>query len=234
MTPKKRRLFIGLGIVTLMVVGAGIYWIFIRETEPKDNILTFSTPIPEAQIYRVDSQQSSLAFTIQTSLGDIDGTLAITGERFSLTPDAGQWRLSGDMKMDGQTMETGNGLINAALKAGMKVDQHPFGVFVGQSNELLPDLNAQNQPVTMVGRLEISGVVRDFSIPAVMSVADGVLTMTAETTVDLALFEVDFPSAIASSEMSARITTVAYRVENMPAIAESATVESQSTEEAGE
>lgn len=213
---RKRGQFIGGCIaIVLIPILAVVYWFFIRDVEAKENKLQFATPVPQAQIYAVTRDDSQLKFTI---LETISGTIDISGENFTLQPTAdGRWLVQANMQIDGQSTDTGNAFYDAVLKAGLKANEHPYGRFVASSTETFEDvITILEQPVTLVGQLEISGIVNDFTINATISIRDGVMAIRATPSIDLKDFGVNFPEQIGSSEMDTDIEVIARLVENVP------------------
>ncbi len=211
---KRGRLIGGCALIVLAPILFMVYWFFIRDVEAKENKLQFATPIPQAQIYVVTRDDSLLKFTI---IERIKGTIDISGENFILKPTTdGKWQLEANLQMDGQSTKTESGeFIDFVLKAGLKADEHPYGRFIATSTETFDNSTAfPEQPVTLVGQLEISGVVNDFTINATASLQDGVLTVKATPTIDLKDFGVNFPEQIGSSEMVTEITMMGHLAEN--------------------
>lgn len=214
--PKRRRgrLFGGCALIVLLPILFVVYWFFIRDVEAKENKLQFATPVPQSQVYIVTKDDSLLKFTI---IERINGTIDISGENFILKPTTdGKWQLEANLQMDGQSTKTAQGEFwDFLLKAGLKADEHPYGRFIATSTETFDDSTAfPEQPVTLVGQLEISGVVNDFTINATTSLQDGVLTVNATPTIDLKDFGVSFPEQIGSSEMATEITVMGHLAES--------------------
>lgn len=211
---RRGRIIGGCALIVLLPILFVVYWFFIRDVEAKENKLQFATPIPQAQIYAVTQENSELKFTI---LERIHGTIDISGENLILkpTPD-GKRQLEVNLQMDGQSTKTESGeFIDFVLKAGLKADEYPYGRFVATSTETFEDsATIAEQPITLVGQLEISGVVKDYTVDATMSLQDGVLTIQTSPTIDLKDFGVNFPEQIGSSEMAAEITVNAHLIEN--------------------
>ncbi len=209
-----RRLISGCALIILLPILFVIYWFFIRDVEAKENKLQFATPVPQAQVYIVTKDDSLLKFTI---IERINGTIDISGENFILKPTTdGKWQLEANLQMDGQSTKTAQGEFwDFLLKAGLKADEHPYGRFIATSTETFDDSTAfPEQPVTLVGQLEISGIVNDFTINATTSLQDGVLTVNATPTIDLKDFGVSFPEQIGSSEMATEITVIGHLTES--------------------
>ncbi len=211
---KRGRLIGGCALIVLLPFLFAAYWFFIRDVEAKENKLQFATPIPQAQIYTVTRENSQLKFTI---LERVHGTIDISGENLILKPTSdGKWQLEANLQMDGQSTKTESGeFIDFVLKAGLKADEYPYGRFVATSAETFEDpTTIPEQPITLSGQLEISGVVKDYTITGTMSLQDGVLTFDTAPTIDLKDFGVNFPEQIGSSEMATEITVEAHFLEN--------------------
>ncbi len=209
-----RRLISGCALIILLPILFIVYWFFIRDVEAKENKLQFATPVPQAQVYIVTKDDSLLKFTI---IERINGTIDISGENFILKPTTdGKWQLEANLQMDGQSTKTAQGEFwDFLLKVGLKADEHPYGRFIATSTETFDDSTAfPEQPVTLVGQLEISGIVNDFTINATISLQDSVLTVNATPTIDLKDFGVSFPEQIGSSEMATEITVMGHLAES--------------------
>jgi polyisoprenoid-binding protein YceI len=210
---KRGRLIGGCLFILLLPILMGIYWIFIREVEPKENQLQFATPIPQAQLYQISEADSTLDFSILD--GKVTGTIDVSGKDLSLEPAAeGGWLLRANVQLDGQSTDTGNAFMNFLLIEGLKAEEFPYGALVASTSETFPTLeDIQNHPMELVGDLEISGEIEPFTVPCTVTLNDGVVTVNATTIVDLADFGVSFPEQIGSSEMDVTIKVVAYLVE---------------------
>lgn len=210
---KRGRLIGGCVFILLLPIIVGIYWFLIREVEPKENKLLFATPVPQAQLYQISQEESTLDFSILD--GKVTGTIDISGKDLLLEPAPdGGWIMRANVQLDGQSTETGSAFMNFLLIQGLKAEEFPYGALVASTTETLPTLeNIQNHPMELTGDLEISGEIEPFTIPCTVTLSDGMLTLNANTLVDLADFGVAFPEQIGSSEMDATIEVKAYLVE---------------------
>ncbi|MCB9438079.1 MAG: YceI family protein [Anaerolineales bacterium] len=208
---KLKRLAIGFiaGLI-LMGIAVGIYW-FSRDVEAEENKLSVPSLEEEnAQIYLIDPSQTTLNFTIESSLRDITGTFDIVGRWFELTETPDGWRVAIVLDIDGRTADTGMGLVDTLIREGFQAERYPIGRFVGEADTLIDDLSVPHD-VNMVGQLELSGVVKDYSIAIHFQIKGDTLIANANTTIDAADFAVDFASQIGSTDLDTKIKVVAVR-----------------------
>lgn len=211
---KPKHLALGLITVLILVgIAAGIYW-FSRDVEAEENKLSVPSLEEEnAQIYLIDPSQATLNFTIASSLRDITGTFDIVGRWFELTETPDGWRVAIVLDIDGRTADTGMGLVDTLIREGFQAERYPIGRFVGEADVLIDDLTVPHD-VNMVGQLELSGVVKDYSIAIHFQVKGNTLIANASTTIDAADFAVDFASQIGSTDLDTKIKVVAVRSED--------------------
>lgn len=207
---------LALGLITALIlfgIAAGIYW-FSRDVEAEENKLSVPSLEEEnAQIYLIDPSQATLNFTIASSLRDITGTFDIVGRWFELTETPDGWRVAIVLDIDGRTADTGMGLVDTLIREGFQAERYPIGRFVGEADVLIDDLTVPHD-VNMVGQLELSGVVKDYSIAIHFQVKGNTLIANASTTIDAADFAVDFASQIGSTDLDTKIKVVAVRSED--------------------
>lgn len=209
---KTKRLAFGLVLSLLVVVMVtAVYWLFLRDVDAEENKLAVPTLAHEdSQLYVIDSSQTTLNFTIESSLRDIEGTFDIVGRWFEFTETPEGWRVALVLDIDGRTADTGMGLVDTLLRQGFQAERYPIGRFVGEADVLIDDLSIAHD-VNMVGQLELSGVVKDYTIAIRFQIEGDTLTATANTTIDAADFAVDFASQIGSTDLDTKIKVVALK-----------------------
>lgn len=208
MKPKRFALSLVL-LLVVVFVSVAVYWLFLHDVEAQENKLSVPD-LSEADslIYVIDPNQTTLNFTIKGGLRDIKGTFDIVGRWFELTETSEGWRMTLVLDIDGQTVDTGVGLIDTLIREGFQAERYPIGRFVGEADALITDLTAPHD-VNIVGQLELSGVVKDYTIAVHFEIEDNILTATASTSIDAADFAVDFASQVGSTDLDTKIRVVA-------------------------
>ena len=184
-----KRLSIILGIVLLLLVVAGGWYVFIREVDPVGNELATATPAPDSIIYGLDSTNSTLGFVIPgvPFVGEISGEFDLIGGSLIMQPTGdGKYDLVVNVVVDGGSVEAGSPAANQAIITAFQADKFPCGVYTGIGDKTFEDATEVVE-LTIVGDLEISGETskdEDFST-VFQTFEDG--SATAVATFNLAL-----------------------------------------------
>jgi polyisoprenoid-binding protein YceI len=205
---RKRRIFITLLLIVVFAVIGLVLW-FTRDIEAEDNKLSIPETISD-RIYLIDSEQSTLNFTIESDIDDIAGSFDIIGHRFEFVADEAlsEWRVILVLDIDGTSIDTGSGVYDFLIETGFNVERYPIGRFVGESETTVSELEGVHE-LSFVGQLELRGVIQDYTVLAHINIDGDILTGSATTQIDVQDFGVDFPSAIASNILEANISVIA-------------------------
>lgn len=205
---RKRRIFLTI-LFIIVFAGIGLYFWFTRDIEAEENKLNIPDTISD-RIYLIDGQQSTLNFSLESDIDDIEGSFNIIGHRFEFvaSDDTADWRVILVLDIDGTTADTGSGVYDTLIGIGFNVERYPIGRFVGEAETTVKALDGPHE-LNFVGQLELRGVVQDFNVLANINIEGDTLTGIAETQIDVNDFGVDFPSAIASHILDADISVVA-------------------------
>jgi polyisoprenoid-binding protein YceI len=205
-----RRTPVIVALVALLVVIIAGYFLFFNDPEPVENKLPTATPAPEAAVYGFDTENSELKFTIETEFGDIKGTFKLTGGTIVKQPAAdGGFNLIANVIIDGNSVDTGNRLINFAMRQGLKADTFPYGVFTGDSTTTYTSA-AEPIDLTLSGNIELSGITNPIEVPIqFQEMEDGSLTVSADIQINMEDFKVSFPEQIGSNILNAKLNIIA-------------------------
>jgi len=206
----RRSIISAIGAVIMGAVAFAIVMValwLMDEGDPQDALLATGTPVPDAEFYVVQSEQSQLLLTVDSQIGAIDGTFAIMPGAVELHDTGDGWRVIANLMFDARTLDLGNEQVNTVLRRALEVDTYPYGVFVAQSSALLPDLDSA-QTVDLLGKLELHGAVNDYTIPATVTRNGDSVTLNAQVVINVGDFGVSIPSLIASEQLAADLLVV--------------------------
>lgn len=203
-----RKILLGtLALILLVVVGILVLY-FTRDTTPVANKVATATPAPESIIYGLNTEESELSFVIELGGSDVNGTFGLANGSLELKSVEGGYELVANVIIDGETVDTGNRLVNFAMRFGMETEKYPYGVYAGVSEEVFSDPN-ETQSLTLIGPLEISGVTNQYSAVAEFHVEGDTAYVDSDLLVDLADFGVEFPESVGSTILNAHLKLVA-------------------------
>lgn len=176
---------------------------------PSETPTTAPTDIPAGPIYTLDTRQSILDYVAYGPLGiQFPGTFSLTGNTVQFVPDGDAYRAKVDLMIDGNSVTAVNDLVKNALKGNLEVDKYPFGYCIAASKETVT-LGDVPIKMTVSGTLELHGRKRDFELPITMTVKDGKLSASGETTLDLLDYQINVPTAIMNSKIKFKATIIA-------------------------
>ncbi|QDK81084.1 YceI family protein [Spirosoma sp. KCTC 42546] len=162
------------------------------------SLVSFANPAPKKvkeATYKVDTQQSKLAWTAKKVTGEHSGTAPIsTG---SLALESGKLK-GGSFDIDLKDLtvtDITDAAQNAKLVGHLKsddffsVERHPTARFVISSVSL-----TGNNTYDVTGKLTIKGITNDIKFPAQVKTEAGKLTATANVTVDRTKYDIKYRS----------------------------------------
>lgn len=161
-----------------------------------------ATAVPQTPRYQIDPIASIIRYQATGALNiQLPGTFGVTGDAVLLVPEIGGYRVKLDVVIDGNTVTAVNGLVRDALYNNLEVSKYPTARVVADSVELVT-LTDGAIPFTASGSLTLHGVTRTIQLPITMTIRDGVLTASGETTLDLLDYDVNVPTAVMSSTIT--------------------------------
>lgn len=195
-----RRLLIAV-LVVLLIIAGGVAYLFLNDPEDVDPELPTATPAPQSRIFGVDTEATTLAFSLDLGGGTIDGTFDITDGTMLLVPVEDGWKLQVNLIVEGQTVETGSSIRNQVLIIALKAKEYPYGVYTGLSEEIITDPE-EEQEVLLVGEIELSGIQNPQNGLTTMKLDGDLLTANTRLDIDFTDFGADFSALGASNIMS--------------------------------
>ena len=202
-----RRLLIGVLVVILLIAGYIVY-LFVNDPEDIDPELPTATPAPMSRIYGMDTEATTLDFSLDLGSGTLEGTFDITDGTVLLVPADDGWKLQVNLIVEGQTVETGSSFQNELLILALKAKQYPYGVYTGLSEEVITDLDLE-QDVLLVGEIELSGIQNPQNGLTTLNIDGDSLTADTQLDVDFTDFGADFSVIGASNIMGIDLHIVA-------------------------
>lgn len=159
-----KRISIILGVILLLILVIGGWYVFIREVDPVANELATATPAPDSIIYGLDPSDSTLDFVIPgvPFIGEISGTFDLIGGSLVMQPtgDGKTYDLVVTVVVHGESVEAGSPAANQAIITAFQSDKFPCGVYTGIGDVTFEDATELVQ-LTIVGDLEISGEISE-------------------------------------------------------------------------
>jgi polyisoprenoid-binding protein YceI len=76
----------------------------------------------------------------------------------------------------------------------MESEKYPFSTFKGKMNEKIDLTKDGEHKVTCTGKLEMHGVTQEVTIPGVLKIKNGEITLTSNFKVKLADYKIKVPS----------------------------------------
>ncbi|MCI0712198.1 MAG: YceI family protein [Chloroflexi bacterium] len=195
-----RRLLIAV-LVVLLIIAGGVAYLFLNDPEDVDPELPTATPAPQSRIFGVDTETTTLAFSLDLGGGTIDGTFDITDGTLLLVPAEDGWKLQVNLIVEGQTVETGSSIRNQLLIIALKAKEYPYGVYTGLSEEIITDPE-EEQEVLLVGEIELSGIQNPQNGLTTMKLDGDLLTADTRLDIDFTDFGADFSALGASNIMA--------------------------------
>lgn len=229
---KRTKRIIGAIILVLISIVVGVYVWLNRDIEAEENRIptptlniTHDDPTSDAitpdspdllndlaedtRVYIMDLERTSLSFDIDSDVGNINGNFDIVGDWLALVPQDEGWLLVVVLRIDGRTADTGNGLVDSLLELGFEAERYPYGLYVSEADSLITDLTTLNR-LTLIGQLELHGVIQEASVPIQIQVQGDELIANAQMTVDATDYNVQFASAIGGNVLNAKIRVFAH------------------------
>lgn len=195
-----RRILIGVLVILLLLAG-GVAYLFLNDPEDIDPELPTATPAPQSRIFGVDTEATTLKFSLDLGSGGmLDGTFDITNGTLLLVPAENGWKLQVNLIVEGQTVETGSAIRNQLLIIALKAKEYPYGVFTGISEETIVD-PSEEQDVLLVGEIELSGIQNPQNGLTTMKLDGDTLTADTRLDIDFTDFGSDFSGLGASNVM---------------------------------
>lgn len=203
----------------LLIIAIGVWYVFFRDVEAKENQL--QAPVVEAngetiqRVFVFDTERSIINFEVD-GVG-IDGTFDMFGHwfRFIFDSDTETWIAELWLDIDGQSVETGNGLLNNAFIFAFKAEEYPVGRFVGTTVEAEVPIESLDEEIntTLIGQIELSGVIQDLSVPIRIRIEGETLSASASFPLDASDFDAGLASAAGGSVLNSDIEVVANEVD---------------------
>ena len=194
-----RRLLIAV-LVVLLIIAGGVAYLFLNDPEDIAPELPTATPAPQSRIFGIDTEATTLAFSLDLGGATIDGTFDITDGTLLLVPAEDGWKLQVNLIVEGQSVETGSSLRNQLLIIALKAKEYPYGVYTGLSQEIITDPEEEQQ-VLLVGEIELSGIQNPQNGLTTMKLDGDVLTADTRLDIDFTDFGADFSALGASNIM---------------------------------
>ncbi len=192
-----KRLPLILGIIVVLLVAVGGWYLFIREVDPVANELATATPAPDSVIYGLDPTSSTLDFVMPDVpiAGDITGNFDLIGGSLVMQPKGdGTYDLVVNVIVDGASVDTGAEFANQVMVKALEADKYPCGVFTGIGDLTFTEQEAVTSvQLTLNGDLEISGTTQDNQdfVTVFQTFEDGTAIAKAEFELSMADFGVD-------------------------------------------
>lgn len=162
------------------------------------SLVSFANPAPKKvkdTTYKVDTQQSKLAWTAKKVTGEHSGTAPISNG--SLVLENGKLK-GGSFDIDLKALtvtDITDAAQNAKLVGHLKgedffaVEKHPTAKFLISSVT-----STGNNTYDVAGKLTIKGITNDIKFPAQIKTEAGKLIATADVTVDRTKYDIKFRS----------------------------------------
>ncbi|PJF41615.1 MAG: hypothetical protein CUN55_11630 [Phototrophicales bacterium] len=188
-----------------------------ESTLPADESLIVATPeilLEENSenylLYVFDTDESVINFTI-AEVPSINGTFDMFGHWFEFIKisDEEGWCATLWLDIDGQSVDTGNEVTDNLIRLGFQAEKYPVGRFVGAATELIQDLSAPNT-INIAGQIELSGVVRSFTVPVEVTINGEQLIASSNIDINANDFGANLPGG---ATLDSKIRVVANRTD---------------------
>ncbi len=159
----------------------------------------------EYRLYVFDIDASVINFTIAEA-PSIAGTFGTFGHWFEFIyiPEQQGWCAVLWLDIDGNSVSTGNDIINTFMIEGFQAERYPVGRFVGAATTLISDLSVTND-IIMRGQIELTGVVRDLEVPVQIDIVEEQLIANASFLINANDFGANLPGGGASLDSKIRM-----------------------------
>lgn len=210
----RRRQLLGAALILAGLAALAYLW-WNDDVTPQAPTLPTSTPVPQAITYHLDPDASQLNVEVESRIGTVKGAFALEEGTVELVPQPEGRQVIVNIKLDGESLDVGNTLVNATLRRALSLEEYPTGIYIAESQGTIPPRDG-TYAIALNGQVELRGVQQRVTVESTITLSGDQITLTAQMPIDVTQFGVNVPSLLASNTLNTDLQVSGSRRDTAP------------------